>query len=180
MKAAKRALKFCMADHRLSGSEFSSVCARVANLLNERPLGTLPSVDSEINILTPNCLLLGRSFASNPGGWAQPGSLKSRVRLVDSIGKNFWVKWCELYAPTLYHDRPQVKGARNFKPGDIVVVTDPKSLKPEYFIAKVKETFPSCDGIIRKVSVAYKNFKVGEQSHEYSGAKDRVLLRSVH
>ena len=42
---------FTIRNQRLSVEEFLTVCGETANLLNERPIGTLPSTDSEINIL---------------------------------------------------------------------------------------------------------------------------------
>ena len=43
----------------------------------------------------------------------------------------------------------------------------------------MREVFPGLDGIVRKVSVGYKNFKVGEQVQVYGGAKEVVVIRSV-
>ena len=62
VKAAKRAIHFAAHNKRLSVPEFLTVCYEAANLLNERPIGTLPGVDSNLNILTPNTLLLGRAW----------------------------------------------------------------------------------------------------------------------
>jgi hypothetical protein len=180
VKAAKRALKFSIASQRVSCSEFMALCSHVANLLNERPLGVLPSDDSTVNILTPNCFLLGRSLARNPGGWSSNQSLRSRLALVDSMVQDFWSKWCELYAPTLFSVRRQKVGSRNLQEGDIVSVAEPSSLRREYFIAIVRQVFPSADGVVRKVAIAYKNFKVGENVRVYSGAKDTVVLRGAH
>ena len=58
----KRTFKIIMSKElRFSVSEFLTMCTEVANILNERPLGTLSGADSEVNILTPNCLLIGRA-----------------------------------------------------------------------------------------------------------------------
>lgn len=101
VKAVKRSLKFSMGSKRLTPSEFSTVCYETANLVNERPLGILPSEDSDVTILTPNCLLIGRPFSRNPGAWQPKGKLRNRLNLVVSIVDDFWLKWQELYAPTL-------------------------------------------------------------------------------
>lgn len=69
IKAAKHAIHFSLSNQRLSVPEFLTVCSEVSNLLNERPIGTKPSTNSTINILTPNRLLLERATASNPLGW---------------------------------------------------------------------------------------------------------------
>ena len=67
VERAKKAIHFSVADSRLSASEFLTMCTEVANLVNERPLGLLPSEDLPISVLTPNCLLLGRPLAEQPG-----------------------------------------------------------------------------------------------------------------
>ncbi|XP_067937099.1 uncharacterized protein [Watersipora subatra] len=73
----------------------------VANILNERLLGTLPSVDSMINILKLHVQLIGRPFIANPSGWSQANSANSRLRLQDKIYNEFWARWQEQYAPTM-------------------------------------------------------------------------------
>ena len=102
VSGAKRAIKFAVNNQRLSASEFLTVCSEVSNLLNERPIGTLPGADSELNILTPNSLLLGRAIAKNPGGWQPQGNNpRNRYYLVQRVIDEFWRKWTELYAPAL-------------------------------------------------------------------------------
>jgi len=59
VKSVKRCFRFSLNSQQLSNSEFSTVCYEVANVLNERRIGYQPADDSEINIFTPNCLLLG-------------------------------------------------------------------------------------------------------------------------
>ena len=88
-----------MADHRLSPTEFLTVCYRVANILNERPLGTGKGDDSCVSVLTPNLVLLGRTDADNPGNLYQTDSY--RQSLVSDIYDSFWKKWVESYAPTV-------------------------------------------------------------------------------
>jgi hypothetical protein len=178
IKSAKRAIKFTLQNQRLSPSEFMTACFEIGNILNERPLGTLPSGDSSINILTPNCQLIGRPFCRNPGGWGS-SSLKDRLRLVDTILDEFWSKWTELYAPTLVRQDKWKRRSRDLQPGDVVVVAEAGALRGNYYIAQVQEVFPSKDGIVRKVSIRYKNFKVGERLCEYRGSKDVIVYRSV-
>lgn len=100
VKSAKLASHFAIQNQRLSPVEFMTVCYDVANLLNERPIGIRPTTDSEIRILTPNCLLLlGRATSTNRGGWQQGVCLNTRYQLVKTISQKFWNKWTELYTP---------------------------------------------------------------------------------
>ena len=159
-----------------------TLCYEVSNLLNERPVGSLPSADSEVNILTPNSLLLGRATAVNPRGW-QPcatGNIVTRYHLVQAVTDEFWKKWTELFAPTLVVHRKWNTAYRNLRPGDIVIVADRNTLRGEYRLAEVREVFPGADGKVRKVTLRYKTYKVGEKPQKYSGAKDTTVSRSVH
>ena len=49
---------------------------------------------------------------------------------------------------------------RNLQPGDVVSVLDNNALKPQYYIALITQVYPSTDGVVRKVSISYKNFPV--------------------
>ena len=180
IKTAKRAIHFAVHNQRLSPSEFLTMCTEVTNLLNERPIGSLPSQDSTLNILTPNSLLLGRATASNPLGW-QPysGSISTRYHLVQSVTNEFWKRWTELYAPCLVVQRKWRTPCRNICPGDVVIVADKNTLRGEYRLAVVKEVFPGPDGKVRKATVQYKKYRTGEPLREFRGAENVVVTRAV-
>ena len=180
VKTAKRALKLAINNQRLSAPEFLTVCTEAANTINERPIGLLPSLDSTINVLTPNCLLLGRATSSNPGNW-QPGhsSIRTRYQLVTSVGEDFWRHWLQLFAPSLLYQSKWHTAQRDLQVGDVVLVSDSNTLRGTYNLALVNATHPGKDGRIRTVTVSYKNYKVGESTKEYRGAKDVTIRRSV-
>jgi hypothetical protein len=179
ISGVKRSLKFTMSKNfRLSSNEFMTVCYEVANVLNERPLGTCPGPDSPINILTPNCLLLGRATAKNPGGWQPITDVKSRFTYTQQVADEFWKHWTQHYIPTLVHQQKWHTSCRNLQIGDVVVVGD-NTFKGDYRLARVVEATPGEDGLVRRVSLAYKNYRVGEKIHEYKGCKDTVITRGV-
>ncbi|KAJ8257634.1 hypothetical protein GJAV_G00187980 [Gymnothorax javanicus] len=61
----------------------------------------------------------------------------------------------------------------------IIGTRDKNTLRGEYRLGKVKETFPGQDEQVCRVSVAYKNFKPGEPNSRYHGAPDTVVTRAV-
>jgi hypothetical protein len=180
IKGVKRSIMISVGKSRLSAAEFLTVCTEVANIMNERPVGIVPGFDSPINLFTPNLLLIGRCTAKNPGGW-QPegGSLIKRYEMVQNITAEFWKHWRELYAPTLVWDKKWHTSTRNLEVGDVVLMSDSNSLKGDYKLAVVREVFPSVDGLVRKVALAYKNFKIGEKVYDYAGSPDVTVTRSV-
>ena len=75
-----------MGTQRVSPTEFLTLCTEAANMVNGRPLGTMPSDDSAIKLLTPNSLLLGRSLSSSvEDGRPFTDLLKSRACLVSDL-----------------------------------------------------------------------------------------------
>ena len=179
VKTVKKCLQFAIHSQRLTPAEYLTVAYEIANLVNERPIGSRPAPDSPINILTPNLLLLGRSTAKNPGfDQTCLGNLNTRYLLVRSVTDLFWKRWSELFAPSLTKQIKWIKPGRNLQPGDIVLIVD-SGLKGQYKLAKVWEVFPGADGMVRKVKLSYKRFKPGEPATEYSGASDAFITRSV-
>jgi hypothetical protein len=140
VKAAKRPIVFAVGKRHLTVPEFLTVCSEAANLLNERPIGPLPSLDSDLNVFTQNSLLLGRSTAKNPGGW-QPFTyslnLKTRYSLVQTAVEDFWEEWIKLYAPSLVVRRKWHVNTRNLRPGDIVMIADKNVMRGEYRLGVV-------------------------------------------
>jgi len=179
IKSVKRSFLFAFHGQRFSPAEFLSVCYEVANMLNERPIGSLPGADAEISILTPNCLLLGRATVQNPGGWQPNSDYLQRFQIVQNISNLFWQRWCELCAPALVIQRKWHTTHRNLQPGDVVIVADQNAFRGQYKIALVKSVFPGTDGKVRRVTLTYKNFKVGEHVNRYSGSPDTEITRSV-
>lgn len=178
VKATKRCIGFAINKQKLSPCEFLTLCSEVANLMNERPIGTVPGLDAEISILTPNCLLVGRATAKNPGSWdPSASSLCARFHFVQSLVDSFWKRWIELCAPALVIQRKWRIAHRNLKPGDVVIISDKNALRGEYRIGIVKDVFPGMDGRVRKVSVMYKSFKIQDRLCK---ATETVVIRSVH
>lgn len=172
VKAAKRAILYAVSKQRLSVPEFLTVCTEAANLLNERPIGTLPSSDSDLNVLTPNSL--GRSTATNPCKWQSFTYSKpptTRYHLVQSAVEDFWEKWVQLYALTLIVRRKWHVSTRNLRPGDVVIV--------DYRLGLVQEVFPDEDGKVRRVLVKYKNLYVGKNRSCYGVSEAVTVSRSV-
>ena len=182
VKSVKKAIHFSIHEQRLSPTEFSCVMYEVANAVNERPIGAFTSSDSELSILTPNSLLLGRSQAKNPSGW-QPDvdtSLLRRYHLIQEISNMFWKQWIRTYAPTLMVDNKwQTEPSRELRVGDVVQVLDDSAIKAEYRLAVVREVYPGADGRVRKVMIVYKHYKVQDTAVEYTGSTEQKVIRPV-
>ena len=179
IKTTKKILSVSIGNSRLSVTELSTVFSESANLLNERPIGLLPSPDSIINVLTPNSLLLGRSRSTQSSSYDESTNLRTRSALVTSIVDSFWNNWTTYYAPTLLHQSKWYYEGREIQIGDVVLVADSNVLRGNYRLARVVSVKKSKDGLVRRATIAYKNFRSNESVKEYHGAKDTHVDRSV-
>ena len=64
----KRCLHVIIGNQKLSFSELQTVLFEVGNIVNERPIGKMPSTPEDGSYLCPNDLLLGRTFNKAPMG----------------------------------------------------------------------------------------------------------------
>ena len=179
VKTVKKSILFAMKDQRLSPSEFSGLLYEVLNIVNERPIGISPPSDAELSVLTPNSLLLGRSVAKNPGGWHPTTSTLQRFHLIQQIAASFWSQWMKTAAPGLILDDKWQTRGRNLQPGDIVLIMEDSAIKAEYRLAMVDEVFTGVDGLVRKVKVSYRRYKVGEVGVKYTGSTCQSVIRPV-
>ena len=123
--------------------------------------------DSEISILTPNSLLLGRALSINPGYSIVNESLRDRPQVVGTVANEFWKQWCRFYVPSMFSNPGNSKNPPNLKVGDVVVVTETNFLKQGYFIARVQAVYRISEGVVCMVALVYKNICVGSKVYEY-------------
>ncbi|XP_067951010.1 uncharacterized protein [Watersipora subatra] len=181
IKSIKKCLRFCMSGQRLSAAEFLTVCTEAANVMNERPLGRIPSDDGEINMLTPNSLLLGRCFSNSLGHATQLADSSSmRADLVEQVSDRFWKHWLQLLAPTMAVHTKWLKNQRNLQVGDIVLVSDSNALRSQYHLAEVIKTYPDKKGLVRRADLRYRSYSTGKSMKTYTGGASVVITRSVH
>ena len=179
VKACKAALLTALGEQVCTLLELRTFINEASNIVNSRPLGTLPGDDSNINVLTPNMLLLGRSNINNPGTY-ESTSMTDRMLVIEYLTKKFWKAWNEHFKPELTRQRKWKTPCRGLRENDVVMLLEETEFVSEYRLGRVKKVVVSDDGLVRSCVVAYKNFKAGEPLREYSGVKDTEVTRSVH
>ena len=68
---------------------------------------------------------------------------------------------------------------RNVKTGDIVLIQDSNSIRGQWKLGKVSNTYPGTDGKVRKVYVQYKNLNADEPTAKYKGKGYVTVQRPV-
>ena len=161
IQQVKKSMSLNMAGKRLSIMQWESLGHEVANCTNNLPLGLKNKVEDieNLDILTPNRLLLGRNNDRCPSGPFQAtDDLKTFLTVNREIYETWFKSWLISYVPCLM-DRPKWHNSdENVKVGDVVLfLKSDKEFCKDYQYGMIKNVFPSKDGCIRKVEVEYQN-----------------------
>ena len=81
---------------------------------------------------------------------------KKRWRQVQYLANIFWSRWVKEYLPTLQARSKWQNKTRNLSPGDIVLVVE-STPRNSWLMARVIETFPDSNGLVRSVKVQTKH-----------------------
>lgn len=105
-----------------------------------------------IEVLTPGHFLIGRPLESLPE-IPQPET-RSAMRcwnLVQQISQQFWDRWTKEYLRHLQRHSKWQTETTNVKVGDIVLIREDGVFTHEWPMARVIQTFPGKDGLVRAV-----------------------------
>ena len=91
IKTCKSALKGAIGEQVLTPLELYTCLLEVANLVNQRPIGRIPSDPDDGTYICPNDMLLGRTTSQVPQGpFKETRNSRHRVEFVQRIVDSFW------------------------------------------------------------------------------------------
>ena len=148
-------------DSVLTFSELQTVLFEVANLINEKPVGTKNCDQNEGTYLCPNDILLGRASTRVPSGpFDTVADTKRRWIFIQNIINGFWKRWMRDYFPSLIVRQKWHTSVREIKNGDLVLVQDSNIIRGKWKLGQVVEILLSRGGKVRDVIVQYKNMAI--------------------
>ncbi|KAK3736769.1 hypothetical protein QZH41_020665, partial [Actinostola sp. cb2023] len=143
---------------QLDDESLRTLMCEAEAIVNSRPLTVDQLTDPESSgPLTPNHLLTMKSRVL----LAPPGSFQSadlyctrRWRRVQHLVNEFWSRWRKEYLVSLQQRQKWIYSRRNLQVDDIVIIKDDNAARNCWQLARVSATYPSLDGLVRKVQVA--------------------------
>jgi hypothetical protein len=163
---------------------FETAFAFVANSLNNLPLclGENYRDLGELDLLTPNRLILGRN---NRRAMSGPCTVEKPSRMLDTmdaIHQAWWKVWGDERLTRFVAQPPKwLKSDPNLKVGDIVIFRKKESeltLKSSVWsIGRVVVADPSSkDGVVRDVTIEYKNASESKFRQTHRAARSVAVL----
>ena len=124
-------------------------------IVNSRP----PTVENlnHLEPLTPNHLLTLKSKVILPplGNFLRAHTYsKKRWHRVQYLINEFWYCWRKDFLQSLQARQKWIRPRKNLQVEDVVIVKDADMLRNRWKLARVAETYPEDDGLVRKVKLA--------------------------
>jgi len=180
VRLTKKVLKAQLRSARLTFDQLDVLMQQAAGAINARPLAAPSQSFDSCSWVTPAELALGKKLRTLPACTSAPGRIVSPSNFVQKqrrrhqILRHFIKKWKNEYLRHLAVERRWLsvdsQQQRVIKVGDVVHVHDDGKGKDDFQLARVEETYPGTDGVIRSVRLRFPN---------PSGGKPKFLDRST-
>lgn len=155
VRSVKTALQHTLATKHPTEEVLQTVFIEAEHLINSRPLTEVSVDPDELESLTPNHLLLGRSAAQTPIGKFNDTDmmLRKQWRISQRLADIFWTRWVREYLPTLTRRRKWQEKEKPVKVDDVVIIADPSGPRGAWPKGVITSIYPGKDGVIRVVDV---------------------------
>ena len=168
---------------RLSVLQWETVGDQIANCVNDTPLAIryVPSDVEQIDLLTPNRLLLGRNNARSPVVPLSVGSnLEKLIQQNERIVTAWLECWLTSHVPKLVDQPKWFDSDADVKVGDVVLfLKKEKEFAGNYQYGVVKSIEISRDSKIRKVIVEYVNSNESTRRETRRSVREIVVINPV-
>ena len=158
VRSSKVALKAIAGKQCVNDETLLTFVAEAESLLNSRPLTSVSGNPDDLEALTPNHFLLGRSNPAIPLDVVTDKDLCSRKRWrhAQVMAQHFWKRWLREYLPKLTERRKWNRFTRNVREGDLVLVVEEHSPRGHWPLARVTKVFLGDEGVARSAEVKTK------------------------
>ena len=183
IKAVQETMVKSMVGARLSILQWETLCAQVANTVNNLPVAIgNETEDLEcVDLITPNRLRLGRNNERSPIGSIDiVDKYDSILKMNAAIFNSWWEAWLVAAVPKLV---PQPKWFRNDKDiniGDVILFKKSDSvLSGMYQYGMIEEVKRSADDVIRTVVIRYRNSTEAVDRRTVRALRSIVVIHRV-
>ena len=169
--------------NRLSLLQWETLGDQIANNINNLTIATVSvSADLEnLDILTPNRLLLGRNNERSPSGPLMVTSDYSKILKANIDIFCIWFEsWLISYVPKLMDHPKWFCSDRDIKVGDVVLfLKGDHKLSKQYQYGIVETVEKGRDGKIRSVNVRYRNSSEKQNRETRRAVRELVVIHQA-
>ncbi|XP_055957902.1 uncharacterized protein LOC130013202 [Patella vulgata] len=141
-----------------SDEELITFLCEVEAVINSRPLTCVSSDSNDLEVITPNSLLMCHQNVLFPPGLFNERDVysKRRWRQIQYLTDLFWKRWTDEYLHSLQRREKWLNPSRNIKVGDIALIVDSSAPRGSWPMGIVEEVYPDKHGLVRSVKLRTK------------------------
>lgn len=159
VKSTKHHLKRILGNNKLTFEELTTTVIQIEACLNSRPICPLTNDPNDINALTPGHFLVGGPLLAIPEeSYIQQNEHRlNRWQHIQQLMQSFWKRWQTEYLHSLQQRPKWMSRTKNLRNGDLVLIRDENLPPCKWLLARILETHPGSDGLVRVVTIKTKN-----------------------
>ena len=137
IRIIKKSFKACMKRKVLSTDSFDALCARVAGVVNRRPLTRLNNSLDDMSVLSPAHFIYLYNFVHASTSVLPP--IPDRGDVLRETLDIFWTQWERTYLTTLAEREKWTTATPPLKENDIVLIKEPITAREKWKTARIIE-----------------------------------------
>jgi hypothetical protein len=156
IKSAKKAIKIILGDADIRDEELHTAICGAEKMINSRPITYVSADPNDLSPLTPNHLIVGQiggRFAPEAVDKEEVYNQVRRWHRVQQLLGLFWKRWRKEFLPSLNVRKKWFHPHHNLKPGDVVLIAEPKASRGDWPLGRILEAYPGSDGLVRTVKL---------------------------
>ena len=173
IRTTRKVFSVTLRNQVLTDEKLQTFACEAEGIINNRPLTPVSEDPRDYKALTPRDLLhIPNGFVSSPGEFVKEDVFRKAWRHVQFLVDDFWRRWLLEYLPTLQPRSKWLTTQGNIKVhevNDLVLVKDESVPRNSWPLARVIETHPSKDNLVRTV-------KVKTSTGEYTRPVNKLCL----
>ncbi|XP_066917508.1 uncharacterized protein [Clytia hemisphaerica] len=182
IQEVNKSLQKFINNQRLSLMQWETLAAVIANSINDLPICVGSKTDLEnLDLITPNRLLLGRNNERSPiGDMILSNNPSKLMRDNENVYNSWFESWLLNHVPQLMTQSKWFINGHQFQVGDIVLFKKhDSSLSKTYQYGIISKVEIGKDDVCRKVIVRYCNSNENVCRETFRSVRELILIHSV-
>ena len=128
-----------MPVQRLDDETLHTLFCEIESIMNDRPLSYISTDSNNLEPITlAHLLLLRGGGCDTPGVFSDADAFsRRRWRQAQYLASQFWLRFVREFLPTLQIRQKWTRESRNFKEGDVVLLTDKDAPRGQWPMGKI-------------------------------------------
>jgi hypothetical protein len=158
IRTIRKILYGLLKEQSLTDESLQTLLCEVESIVNGRPITQVSSDPNDLEVLTPNHLLLLKSKPMLPPGHFKREEMygRRRWRQVQYLADIFWKRWLREYLPLLQERQRWLRPKRSLQVGDIALLIEPTLPRNSWRLGKITNVYPDKNRLVRSVEVKTK------------------------